>query len=300
MIIVGAGLSGLIAAHMFPRAIVKEQAPGPLENHRALLRFRTEVVSHVTHIPFRKVTVRKGIYHEGAFVPPTIALANRYTRKCLGVLDGRRSIWNLDPVTRYIAPEDFITRLTAQVGDRISWGESWDPKQRTAEAVVSTAPLPVTLAALDIPGCDLTFNKRQITVRRYRLADSDVHQTVYFPTDLHSLYRASITGDLLILEFVGAPDGYWEEDLLAAFGLSVFDMSDPGGEFKQTFGKIQDIDNAHRRALIGKLSEHHGIYSLGRFATWRNILLDDVVQDCRRISSLISASAYERMLARAR
>ena len=43
-----------------------------------------------------------------------------------------------------------------------------------------------------------------------------------------------------------------------------------------------------------------GIYSLGRHATWRKILLDDVVQDIQRIESMLKTSAYDRMLGKSK
>ena len=96
-IILGAGLSGLIAATQFPNATVFE-ANGPEHlSHKAVLRFRSDSLSRLTGIPFRKVTVRKSIWHEGKHVAPNIQLANLYSFKTNGgYLD--RSIWKLDPV----------------------------------------------------------------------------------------------------------------------------------------------------------------------------------------------------------
>ena len=42
-----------------------------------------------------------------------------------------------------------------------------------------------------------------------------------------------------------------------------------------------------RKELIHRLSMEANVYSLGRFATWRNILLDDVVEDARRIQRMM-------------
>jgi hypothetical protein len=43
-----------------------------------------------------------------------------------------------------------------------------------------------------------------------------------------------------------------------------------------------------------RLTHERNIYSLGRFATWRNILLDDVVDDIAAIKKLLKAnSAYD-------
>lgn len=54
-IIVGAGLSGLIAACKFPQASVFEASPSEKPaGHQALLRFRNESVSRITGIPFKR------------------------------------------------------------------------------------------------------------------------------------------------------------------------------------------------------------------------------------------------------
>jgi hypothetical protein len=43
-----------------------------------------------------------------------------------------------------------------------------------------------------------------------------------------------------------------------------------------------------------RLTHEHNVFSLGRFATWRNILLDDVVDDIVQVKRLLkSSSAYD-------
>jgi hypothetical protein len=62
----------------------------------------------------------------------------------------------------------------------------------------------------------------------------------------------------------------------------------------QKYGKIASIDDAVRKQLLFALTHNHTIYSLGRFATWRNILLDDVVNDIAAIKRLLKTnSAYD-------
>jgi len=53
--------------------------------------------------------------------------------------------------------------------------------------------------------------------------------------------------------------------------------------FGEKYGKIIPIMSSVRHALLLSISAQFGIYSLGRFATWRNILLDDVIHDAQRI-----------------
>lgn len=292
--IVGAGLAGLIAAHAWPRADLLEAAAAPAQMHNAVLRFRNDSVARLTGIEFRRVTVRKGLWSYGHFVAPDVRLANRYSRKCLGRLVGERSIWRLDPVERFIAPENFYDQLLDAVGNRITWGHAADFRvfnQNTP--VVSTAPLPVVVGSLGIETA-LEFDRSPITVRRYRVADCDVHQTVYFTDPDCALYRASITTDILITEHVGfvRSADYELGIVCAAFGLDTEDLQELGTT-KQSYGKIAPVEDSSRKALLFRLTHEHGIYSLGRFATWKNILLDDVVDDVVAIKKLMRSGTYE-------
>lgn len=289
--IIGAGLSGLIAAHAWPNVPVIEAAPAS-SPHRALLRFRSQNVANITGIEFRKVLVRKGLWSGGAFAAPTIALANSYSLKVLGRVMGDRSIWNLDPVERYIAPEDFQLRLLSNVSSRVVFEAEDD--MRGDRPFISTAPMPVALNALGIEHV-CSFIRSPIDVRRYRVPNCDAHQTVYFPDAGTNLYRASITGDVLIVESVASASGDPVEDaaiISGAFGIFTGDC-EPLGRVSQEYGKIINLPDAHRRHLMYRLTTEHGLYSLGRFAQWRNILLDDVVNDIHIIKKLLATDSYE-------
>lgn len=290
--IVGAGLAGLIAAHALPRHSIVEAQDEPTATHKALLRFRSAAVGELTGIEFKPVSVHKGIWFEGGFQQPTIRAANFYSRKVLGqMLD--RSIWKLEPSTRYVAPEDFYERLIDSVGHRISWGTKADYKAG-GEPIISTAPMPIVLREV---GIDLgeTFHRAAIAVERFHVPRASIYQTVYFPTMEHSMYRASMTGDLLICEFAGEPRGPWMTELYDAFALP--DNVDQIESVTQNYGKIAPIDNGKRKAVIAQLTADHNVFSLGRFATWRNILLDDVVHDIAVVKRLLNATHYERRLA---
>lgn len=290
MIIAGAGLAGLITAHAFQGIPILESSPQPSESHKALLRFRSTVVSDLTGIDFKAVNVRKAIHDGEHEVMPSIAAANAYALKCIGkVVD--RSIWNLESVVRYVAPENFYERLMDSVGHRVEWNTPVDFIGLRTTAI-STVPLPVVCNAL---GIDIgeKFELAPITVARFRVPRCDVYQTVYFPFNNTSMYRASITGDLMIVEFIGEPSGEWYPMIARAFGV---DDLDPLGNVSQKYGKIAPIDEKIRRALIPKLTTEFNIYSIGRFATWRNILLDDVVRDAAVVKRLIMSDSHERRL----
>jgi hypothetical protein len=306
--IVGAGLAGLLAAHAWPTFAVLEAAPEPRAMHKALLRFRTDNVSRLTGIEFRKVLVRKGLWSRGQFCTPNIALANEYSKKVIGRILGDRSIWNLDPVERFIAPETLYEQLVESVWNRITWGMEVDIS-RLGVSAVSTIPLPTTLNALGI-AAPFKMDRAPIRVQRFRLKGCDVHQTVYFPDPDIPLYRASITGDLVIAESTPAlfnetipttralfskadDDNTALFDLLnAAFGVDM-DSATSLGETEQKYGKIAPVPDDARKQILFKLTHDHNIYSLGRFAIWSNILLDDVANDIAVVRKLMRSSSYD-------
>ncbi len=149
------------------------------------------------------------------------------------------------------------------------------------------------------------FAYKSIVVDRYRIIGCDVYQTIYFPQDSTPIYRASISGDMLIIERIDEYDherGFtqYEHDqgldlVCRAFGI-IGELEPIHVNHRQQFGKIVAIDNDWRRKAILDLSVQHGIYSLGRFACWRNILLDDVYNDLFVIRRLLKSSHYEHHL----
>lgn len=290
MKIYGAGIAGLLAGNIFQTAEIFEAGPENSTNHKALLRFRTSAVGDAVGIPFRKVRVHKGIWANKQFVEPNIQLANNYSLKVVGKLIDR-SIWNLAPSDRFIAPEDFIEQLIDRCRHRIHWNAAVNELSPSQEPVISTIPMSVMakLTGTEAP----KFEFSPITVRRWRVTGADVFQTVYFPEKELNLYRASITKDLLIAEYIGEPNDWLGENILPAFGLNALDVEDIETS-KQSFGKIAPIDDAWRKRFIYDLSTHYNIFSLGRFGVWKNLLLDDVLDDIAVIKRLINSDIYER------
>jgi hypothetical protein len=309
-VIIGAGLAGLLCACAFPDAMVFE-AGSPIQQHRALLRFRDDSVSRLTGVPFRSVQVHKEIWHrEKVYSTCSNAHANMYAVKVTGRAIGR-SIRSLDTVTRHVAPDDFYQTLIDRFAKNITWNEQVngslvDTCRERDIPIISTAPMNVNLnlAGVDFSSLQFRFDKKPITVLRLPLNPAlvDIYQTIYYPGDDTPIYRASITGSLLIIELISEPDEQFHslmaDEVLDHFGLSrrVRFPDDDVECVEQKYGKIQDIDRGMREALLHELTRDHGIYSVGRFATWRNILLDDVVKDIDHVARLINASAYGRAL----
>lgn len=307
MIIAGAGLSGLIAGHIIKDAVVLEQNPRG-QMHNAVLRFRSDVVSKATGIPFKKVTVRKGIYMGRQFYKPNIRICNMYSQKAVAGKIGDRSIWNQDPVERWIAPSDFYDRMIGNLGNRIRFEEPVN--LRECDGLISTVPMPTLLDALAIDRSEIAFEHAPIYTMRVKIANAEAYQTVYFPSHFHGMYRASLTGDNLILEFVSSlhKEEIWIAELTKAFHLdpeTVAKIKDGliqaefGGVVDtQQYGKIWPLAPGVRRSLLLYLTAKFGVYSIGRFATWRNILLDDLVQDAHRVLDMMQADEYHLKLER--
>ncbi len=296
MKIYGAGIAGLLAGCMFQRATIFEAGSEGQAQHKAVLRFRSSAVGDAVGIEFRKVRVHKGLWLDGKAVAPSIQVANWYSQKVVGRL-ADRSIWNLEPVDRFIAPEDFIAQLAERCSGRIQWNHTLTKEDvfNNTEVAVSTLPMALMhkwvmeqygAVASNAP----EFSYAPIVVQRWRIPNADVFQSVYFPSLATNLYRASITGDLLIAEYVDEADD--TEELFDAFGL-VREECVPIERVSQRYGKIAKIEDAWRKQFIFELTHRHRIYSLGCFGTWRNVLLDDVLHDIAVLKKLMNTTTYD-------
>lgn len=305
--IIGAGLAGMLAGYAFPHEPIFEAKDRAYIGHQALLRFGSPAISDLTGIEFRQVNVHKGIWLDGSFHEPTIRLCNMYAMKVVGELIDR-SIWNIAPVVRWVPPTNFHERLVDGLGGRVHWDaavniEIFNDCRNRAGPVISTIPLPIL--ASELLGYKGDFASAKIVATTAHIPHADIFQTVYFPSPSHGLYRASITGAQLICEWTGddmADLGDVDQactELGQAFGwdeLYDYAMNSLESFHVQTFGKLSPLHKEVRQSLLVRLTSRFGIYSLGRFATWRNIMLDDVVKDIVVIKKLMAASDYDKRL----
>lgn len=314
-------MAGLLAANMLRRyePEVHEIQPSLPSNHGALLRFRSDAVAKATGQPFKRVRVHKTIlWRDELVTAPTLQMANAYSLKVTGrVLP--RSILNTEPVDRWIAPPDFIKKMMA--GVNITYNSPLNEvaviDSEIFRPCISTIPMPVLM---DIVRWDKKpiFLYDTIISATIKIIDPmvDVYQTIYAPEYDALWYRASITGNVLILEFMKDHLPNWHiKDIeeqrdflhnsihkaLVLFGLDNDFLFTPEFEpaiiKEQKFGKLKPIDNVARRSFILGMTRKYGIYSLGRFATWRQLLLDDVVNDVHVIDRFIQDSTeYESHL----
>lgn len=298
IIIIGAGLAGLLAGNiMRHRAkIVEKQANLP-NNHKALLRFKTNVFSTAVGIPFKKVKMIKAVYGDNS---NPIKNELQYSKKIIGQYRSDRSL----PVgvvkeDRYIAPLNLIDQM-AEMCD-IEYGidqiKEWEKDllgkivhRDNDPAIISTIPMPDLMIALDYPRrSNIKFEALEGSVVSADIKNCDAYVTYYFTMPNHSAYRASITGSKLIIEAVGVIEPSINDASTIAsyyiqcFGIHPAEISNIKFHHMK-YAKILPIDDDLRKDFMHWATINHNIYSLGRFATWRpGLLLDDLVNDINLI-----------------
>ena len=295
VVIIGAGMAGLLAARMLHRrepVIVLEKQPSLPHNHNAVLRFSSPIVGDVLGIPFKRVTMTKTV------IPwrNPVADAMAYSEKVLGEYRTDRSVllperWQ--SAERFIAPPDLVERMAEGVD--IEFDTPYDFLEG-GNKVISTIPMPVLAKLMNYPDPIEFVWVRGITVLA-TIEDCEAYASVLVPDPHVPFYRASITGDRLIVELA---DKYpndinsGETAYMAAMFLGV-DRSRVGhASVRETdYAKIAPIPEAQRRNFIYWASTIKGrAYQLGRYATWRpGLQLDDLVKDIRIIEGWINSSS---------
>ena len=296
MIIYGAGMAGLLAANLLRRfkpTIYEAQESLP-NNHSALLRFRTPDIGSACGVRFKEVGVSKSIFYEGKiFNESNVFLSNQYSNKVTGAILNR-SIDSLENSKRFIAPSDLVEMMATncKINYSTTISNSEVGKFDITEPTISTIPMPVMMNLVGwerIP----EFKFKPIWVHRATISDPDVdvYQTIYYPDKNLTHYRSSVIGNEVIVEHSEKPlanagptiMGVLRED----FGIDAIKLSNIKSS-EQKYGKILPIDETVRKDFILMLTEKYNIYSLGRFATWRQVLLDDLVKDIDVIEKFIS------------
>lgn len=311
-------MAGLLAANMLRRynPIVLEAQDSLPQNHSALLRFRSPAISHATGIPFRKVSVQKACIGFSGYPTKEITAkeANAYSIKATGKAM-RRSITNLDDAERWIAPDNLTEQLAEGIDIRYGNIINVPADIPTDEPVVSTLPMPVLLSILGTFSPKEGFGATPITTIRIDLEkllgmEIDLYQTMYLPTRESEFYRASITGKTLILETSAKDISIYTHiadqisDIIGHFGLVVFNNPIKSQKIEelaeintQRYGKITPHPDPQKlRDFIVNNTRKRRLFSLGRFATWRNLLMDDLVQDINVIESLLHGDGYAATL----
>jgi hypothetical protein len=288
MIIVGAGMAGLLAANMLKRykPSVIEKAKSLPNNHSAVLRFRSTIVGDTLGIPFKKVNMIKTSL---PWCNP-VADALMYAYKNTGVRRSDRSIVaGLTAETRYIAPPDLIKQMSDSLDGIISYDSDFNFIE--GDDIISTIPMPHLMKVLGYNN-EIDFNWTEGATLRATIQDCDAYVSLLVPDPAYSFSRLSITGDELFIELNKMKGGFIDEShilsqIVQMLGIPVNHFSNIKIK-KQPFFKINPVDNDARKKFMHWATTRHNIYSLGRYATWRpTLLLDDLVKDIRLIDHWI-------------
>lgn len=297
MIIIGAGLAGLLAGNMLRHrmpTIYETQKELP-NNHSAVLRFKSSAVGDVLNIPFRKVTLVKAHAEWKNKVADTLA----YAKKNTGEYRSDRSIIAGETIAeRWVAPPNLIAQMAA--GLNIHFGRAMNNfPQGSNRPTVSTMPMPSLMKALDYPDRPDFSYRRGLNIRA-TIKDCDAYVSLLVPMPLVPFSRISITGDEMIIEASNEElkkneENYAQMCVGAAAGLlgipesEIYDIRTS----EQSYAKITPIDDATRKNFLFWVTDRFNIFSLGRFATWRpGLLMDDLVDDLRKIDSWITQGHY--------
>lgn len=291
MKIIGAGLAGLIAGVLNQNATIYE----PMDSvrlHRAVLRFRSPDIGEAVGIPFNKVTVYKGIWSYNQFIQLNPRVISWYSQKVSGMIS-HRSITNVSPEERWLAPDDFQSQLLDMCENRIVYGQVPDLFDKT----VKISTMPITALANKL-GYNMEVSNHlsvPIYVKRFKVLNCDAYMTVYYPDPNCNVYRASLSGDNLIIESISNVSEYDIDEVLTSFGIERNQFYEEEPEVKQNNGKMIPICEKTRRDFISRATLEYNIYSLGRLALWKSIILDEVYKDLLKIKTMINKDRYEHM-----
>ena len=314
MIIIGAGMAGLLAGGMIRDRVVTilEAAPSLPNNHSAVLRFRTSAVGDALDIPFKKVKMMKTV---DSWRNP-VADALSYSMKTNGTATLRSAISAKGEISeRFIGPINLIEQMSQRIKGKIEYEQkiTYDDLENLEFPIISTIPMPTMMKLTqyeDVPEFKYVHGYNiNCTVH-----NADAYVSVYVPDRKETFNRVSLTGDKLTIE-VSLPHIDLEaikhtvmmisdresmmadmiKRALAHLGLDDARWYNPKVSIQQ-YSKILPIEERKRKEFIMWLTEEWGIYSLGRFATWRpGLLMDDVVNDVRVIRKIINEGLYDHV-----
>lgn len=311
VVILGAGIAGLIAAGVFSGKenevliIEKNAKDNAFSNHSAILRLRNDKIREYVKCNLEKIRVRKEVYYDGALHSvPSIAMNNMYSRKTHDSL-GFRSLNELGLFDRYLISDienDFNVFYNTEFKDidktshciiaRDEHGEFYLPY----DICISTIPMPTILNIINENATDFRANPVHTYISDIGI-ESSVYQTIYFPESEFHVYRASIEGRRLTVE---CTDDISDTDM--RFVRNVFGLDNTEAinskRTVQNLGKLIPVDDTCRRRAIVHLTKEYDLYSFGRFAVWKNLRIDQILEDIEKIKLMVKVSHgswYERL-----
>jgi hypothetical protein len=306
-VILGAGLSGCIAAgatQNFADELevyeAKSENKAGLSEHKAVMRIRTDKIKDILGCSLKPIKVNKMVFFGNELKDKAdITVNNLYSSKVSGEILPK-SIETLGKVDRFLlegSPKcSKVNWNCTLVSADLNRNLQFEDKTKNRFIVdydycISTLPMPVLLKSCNI-SYDFEFKANPIFVRRFRYkGTSCVNQTIYIPSREFSCYRITLQNNLLIFEGVSDISDGEIEQLAKLFGIADISEIENEESICMKMGKILSIPEKERKAIIWRLTEEYRIYSLGRYAIWKSIRADDVVEDIDAIKRLIELDA---------
>lgn len=306
MIIIGAGLTGLICGALNPKSIIYE-AKSQTEIKSSILRFKTPELSNLLNIPFKKVKVQYGIWYGMKNVNPEIKFCNMYSKKVSDSILSRSIKTGI--YTRWIPPTDFVSELKKRCCIKYNTNLNYDDMiylKADQIPILSTIPLNSMINLCELNrDLKIDFYSKTIRITKIPIENCNIYCTLYYPKDDISVYRVSIHKNELIIEENMIGDSVLIahqnnldpilSNILSSFGLEESNINLKNAQtYKIKSGKIKPIDGFIRRKIIRILTQKYGIYQIGRYGTWRpKLMLDEIPNDLKIIKTLINSDEYE-------
>lgn len=305
MIILGAGLAGAIANGRFsqlaPSIFDAGRDKGCLDNHKAIMRIRDPRTALLLGCDVREVEVTKQVwFQQKLHNDATIQMNNLYSLRVSNEIH-KKSISTLGTQKRYIIQGQIrpsnvkYEHNLVKVEPGVLYFETPHGEYCVEyDKCISTIPLPVLLeAAYSNYFTKVQFNLFPIQVYRANLKiPCTTNQTIYFPEKRYAFYRATLQEGTIIAESrdTGSITRWEVGQMLKVFGLDESMVIDEKATIQKN-GKMNSIDDNERKALIYRLTDDFGIYSLGRFAIWKPIRVDHLVGDVEKIARMMAVDS---------
>jgi|GEM_PF-3138186 hypothetical protein len=306
--IIGAGIAGAMASGYFSssKPVVfeaSENKKAKLNKHKAVMRIRDPRVGMILGTDMKEIDVYKQcLYRDKLYWESDIRMRNLYSIKINGDIE-ERSITNLGKVKRYLLTDFELSDVNyeskvvgfGEDGRTIQIEKNGELEETEYDYCISTIPVFELLSILKIK-TENSFPSKDIhIVRTKSLLKSEVHQTIYIPEEKYDCYRATLEGEEMIFESANKfPKEEEIEELSSYFGIKGLNPENTE-KHTQKMGKIIPTEDDFRRTVIVDLTERYNIFSLGRFAVWKQIKTDDLIQDLDLIRKMIGISDAKRI-----
>lgn len=200
-----------------------------------------------------------------------------------------------------------------QKGEKQKDGQVLDVDVVGYDVLINTTPLPFLfdMEGIEIDNADellkdedINFWEAKIFTRNFpfqRLVGAHINKyyTVYLPgfSDYtYDIYRVNLSP--AGIKFESVHEAYQLEnndkcfDLIQKlFGIDQKELGDPDPVKRIGESKIRDMNSDLRKRILYQITSRHNIYSLGRYAIWKNIGVDDLMKDVKRIDQMISVQS---------